>query len=101
MLAISAAGGHRYALGVPVEDPNAAPRRFDLFNLPREVGGLGGLAPLVRACFNGTPKYGMVWRFATPTDGLTAETVDDDADVTDSTDSTDGHGHGQEREQEA
>lgn len=77
LMAISAAGGVRYAHG----ESDAGKFLFDLFNLPRLVGGLGGLAPIVRSCFNGEPKYGLIWRFAQPADCLTATVVDDDADL--------------------
>ncbi len=83
-LAIAAAGGMRYAIGSPADptDPGA-PRLFDLFNLPAEVGGAGGLAPLVRSCYNGEIKYGMTWRFATAADCLAFTVVDDDVDLVD------------------
>lgn len=81
LLAIAAASGRRYALGSRAGETGGG-RLFDLFNLPREVGGAGGLAPIVRACYTGATRYAMTWRFASQADCSTAAVVDDDADLT-------------------
>lgn len=78
-LAISASRS-RYAVGTPATG-DGEPRLFDLLNLPREVGGAGGLAPIVRRCYDGAPCYQMRWRFAEASDLLAAHVVDDDADL--------------------
>lgn len=87
-LAIAAAGGRRYACGspYPVTASRAEDRTFDLFNLPREVGGAGGLAPIVRGCYDRAPRYEMLWRFATASDLVTAPVVDDSDDDLDDLD---------------
>ncbi len=77
-LAIAAAGNKRYAHGSPSR--NSDGRLFDLLNLPAEVGGQGGLGPIVRACYDGSVKYGQVWRFATPLDCATSKVADDSDD---------------------
>lgn len=83
-LALAAAGGKRYAYGVPTTSrvPGAEPEGqiFDLLNLPNKVGGRGGLGPIVRACYDGCVKYDMTWRFATPQDCVVAASTVDDTD---------------------
>ena len=84
LVRLAIANGSRYAIGRFVDDETDEGRAFDLLNLPREVGRAGGLAPLVRACYDGAPRYRMIWRFALPEDQLTANgVVDDDADLDD------------------
>lgn len=80
-LAIASAGGSRYAYGRRTDETDG--RLFDLLNLPREVGGAGGLAPIVRGCYDHAPRYQMIWRFADASDLLAATIVDDDADLPD------------------
>lgn len=83
-LALAAADGKRYARGVPEKDGvtnEAEAALYDLFNLPESVGGMGGQAPIIRSCYDRQPKYGMIWRFATPADCMITPVVDDDADL--------------------
>lgn len=88
-MAIAAAGigGARYARGCPVAGevlaPADGPKLYDLFNLPRLVGGAGGLAPIVRGCYDGGIRYGMTWRFAGEKDLARFPIADDDDDLDD------------------
>ncbi len=83
LLAVAAAGGKRFVLGTPGDARAAADDRarlYDLLNLPAEIGGRGGFAPIVRSCFDGELKYARTWRFATSQDCLTVEPVVDEVD---------------------
>ena len=80
-LALHAAGAPRYAVGVTLADKGNTLRVFDLLNLPREVGGASGLAAIVRACYDGSPRYALRWRFAFPSDLHLQIVTDDDDDI--------------------
>lgn len=92
-LAIAAAGGKRYACAsaypVTAASSKNEDRTFDLFNLPKEVGGAGNLHAIVRGIYDRVPRYEMLWRFATPSDLMTSPVVvDDDEDDDDETDTS-------------